>query len=129
MGTVHTVPAADDLADLIRQLRRLPPKARAAVQRLLDGNDPADARERFLPFVRRVWPEFIHGRIRGSSPNGCFPRYQAGNNTEANFDFVCREGRLMMQRLSSPCFAISWSRPSTRMAKISELMSYGSLNR
>jgi hypothetical protein len=42
---------SDDLADLIRQFRQLPPNARSAVERLLDGDDPHLARERFLPFV------------------------------------------------------------------------------
>jgi predicted phage terminase large subunit-like protein len=50
---------ANDFADLVRQLRRLSPAARG---RLLASNVPTAARERFLPFVLRVWPEFIHGR-------------------------------------------------------------------
>lgn len=30
---------------------------------VLEGRDPvAEAREKFLPFVRRVWPEYVHGR-------------------------------------------------------------------
>jgi predicted phage terminase large subunit-like protein len=55
MGTA----APDDLADLVRQLRKLSPAAR---ERLLGGSDPEAARQHFLPFVRKVWPEFIHGR-------------------------------------------------------------------
>ena len=50
MGTAHHPPESD-LAGLLRQLRKLPPGARAAVQRLLDGGDPQQARDRFLPFV------------------------------------------------------------------------------
>jgi hypothetical protein len=49
----------DDFADLVRQLRKLSPAARA---RLLGSSDPSEARAHFLPFVRKVWPEFIHGR-------------------------------------------------------------------
>jgi hypothetical protein len=60
MGTAHYSPDAD-VADLVRQLHQLPPKARAAVQRLLDDGDPRQARDHFLPFVRKVWPEFIYG--------------------------------------------------------------------
>src|SRR5262245_27388720 len=61
MGTaVH--PPDSDLADLLRDLRKLPPGARAAVQRLLDRDGPGRAQTNFLAFVRRVWPEFIHGR-------------------------------------------------------------------
>jgi hypothetical protein len=54
-------PPDDELADLLRQLHKLPPAARAAVQRLLDGDNPREARDRFLPFVRKVWPEFVYG--------------------------------------------------------------------
>jgi hypothetical protein len=60
MGTAHATPDAE-LADLLRQLHHLPPAARAAVGRLLDQGDPQQAQKRFLPFVRAVWPEFIHG--------------------------------------------------------------------
>jgi hypothetical protein len=60
MGTAYLTPDAE-LADLLRQLHQLPPGARAAVQRLLDQGDPEQARKRFLPFVRAVWPEFIYG--------------------------------------------------------------------
>src|SRR6516164_10493995 len=58
MGTALRTPE-DDLADLVRQLRKLSPAAR---ERLLGRSDPHECRERFLPFVRKVWPEFIHGR-------------------------------------------------------------------
>jgi hypothetical protein len=51
----------DDLADLILQLRTLTPSARAAVERLLDDHDPRQSRDHFLPFVRKVWPEFVYG--------------------------------------------------------------------
>src|SRR5262245_36159439 len=60
MVTAHTPPDAD-VADLVHQLHQLPPQARAAVQRLLDDSDPQQARHHFLPFVRKVWPEFIYG--------------------------------------------------------------------
>jgi len=61
MGTAHQSPN-DELADLIHQLRGLKsPAARAAVERLLDDHDPRQARDRFLPFVRKVWPEFVYG--------------------------------------------------------------------
>src|SRR5262245_10012581 len=60
MGTAHHTLDAE-VADLVRQLHRLTPQARAAVQRLLDDGDPRQAREQFLPFVRNVWPEFIYG--------------------------------------------------------------------
>jgi hypothetical protein len=59
MGIAPQTPATDDLADLVRQLRKLSPAAR---DRLLGESDPHEARRRFLPFVRKVWPEFIHGR-------------------------------------------------------------------
>jgi hypothetical protein len=47
MGTVHHPPDAE-VADLVRQLHRLPPEARAAVQRLLDDGDPQQARNLFV---------------------------------------------------------------------------------
>jgi predicted phage terminase large subunit-like protein len=50
-----------ELQDLIGRLRRLPRNARAAVDRILGDADPEEARNRFLPFVRAVWPEFIYG--------------------------------------------------------------------
>jgi predicted phage terminase large subunit-like protein len=53
------IAASDDLADLVRQLRKLSPEAR---ERLLGGDNPHEARRHFLPFVRKVWPEFIHGK-------------------------------------------------------------------
>jgi predicted phage terminase large subunit-like protein len=60
MGTAHHPPDTE-VADLVRQLQQLPPSARAAVQRLLDDSNPRQARDHFLPFLRKVWPEFIHG--------------------------------------------------------------------
>jgi hypothetical protein len=60
LGTAHPAPD-DDLTDLLRQFRHLPPVARAEVERLIGDNDPSQARDHFLPFVRRAWPEFIYG--------------------------------------------------------------------
>jgi hypothetical protein len=51
-----------DIADLLTQYRRLPPGARSAFHRFLDDDDPDRHRKKFLPFVRKLWPAFIHGR-------------------------------------------------------------------
>ena len=55
-----------DLSYFERHFESLPAAAQNAIRdRLLrlKGADPvAAAREGFMPFVRRVWPEFVHGR-------------------------------------------------------------------
>ena len=57
---------ATDLDYFHENFDSLPPHLQSAVREKLlrlTGGDPArEARERFLPFVRRVWPGFVHGR-------------------------------------------------------------------
>jgi predicted phage terminase large subunit-like protein len=59
-----TAPA--QLEYFVKNFDFLPPHVQAAVRERLEGaiigDRPEEARNSFLPFVRRVWPGFIHGR-------------------------------------------------------------------
>jgi hypothetical protein len=50
-----------DAAAFAGAIHQLSPHGVAGVRRLLEGNDPAAAQQKFLSFVRAVWPGFIHG--------------------------------------------------------------------
>jgi predicted phage terminase large subunit-like protein len=60
------VPATADLAYFEHNFDFLPAHVQEAVRdslvRLSGGDPVAEARGHFLPFVRRVWPGYIHGR-------------------------------------------------------------------
>lgn len=72
---------AEDFSFLERDFERLPAAAQNVIrERLLrlKGADPVRAaRESFLPFVRRVWPEFVHGRHHDVMAD-VFERIEAG---------------------------------------------------
>lgn len=71
----------EELEYYLNNLGSLPPAEQdAAREQLLrlTGRDPdQDCRDRFLPFVRRVWPEFIHGRHHDVMADA-FERIEAG---------------------------------------------------
>lgn len=59
-------PRSEELNYYLENLGHLPPAeqdaARAEILRITGQDPDVDCREHFLPFVRRVWPEFVHGR-------------------------------------------------------------------
>jgi len=55
-----------DINALKQNLHKIPSDEQAAILKLLEELESAteveQAREEFLPFVKRVWPSFIHGK-------------------------------------------------------------------
>jgi predicted phage terminase large subunit-like protein len=57
---------AQDLEYFLRHFDKLPPeeqfRAQAMMAAIFEPDDGSAAREKFLPFVRLMWPEFIYGK-------------------------------------------------------------------
>jgi hypothetical protein len=48
---------------------------REHLESAITGDCLHEVRARFLPFVRRVWPDFIHGRHHDVMADGCSMLY------------------------------------------------------
>jgi predicted phage terminase large subunit-like protein len=90
-----------DAAAFARAIHQLSPHGHAGIRRLLEGHDPVAAQQHFLPFVRTVWPGFIHGSHHDIMAE-VFERIEKGELRRAIINLPPRHSKSMFASIYFP---------------------------